>query len=393
MKKLLFVVNNPSFFLSHRLPLGIAAAARGYEVHVATPPGPSSAEIVRHRFGFHPVPMERNSGKPWEELVTLLALRRLYQALRPDLVHHVTIKPVLYGGLVARAIGVPAVVSAVSGLGTVFLARGKRAQLKRRAIVLAYRAALRHPNGRVIFQNVDDMAAFVDAGAVEPSNAVLIRGSGVDLAEFTPGAEPPPEPVTVLLPARMLWDKGVGEFVEAARMLRSSGIRFVLVGPVDAGNLTSITAAELMAWQNEGLLTWLGNRCDMPALLRTAHVVCLPSYREGLPKALIEAAACGRPIITTDVPGCRDVVRDGENGLLVPARDARGLADAIGKLANDAALRARMGARSREIAEREFSVTAVAEETLAVYAALLSIDSITPREPPRPGPSGAAASP
>ncbi len=372
MKRILFVVNNPSFFLSHRLPLGLAAKARGYEVHVATPPGASSAEITRHGLAFHPVPMERNSGRPWEELGTMEALRRLYVSVAPDLVHHVTIKPVLYGGLVARAVGVPAVVSAVSGLGTVFLAQGRRAGLKRRAILLAYRGALGHPNARTIFQNLDDQAAFVDAGAVDPKNAVLIRGSGVDLSEFTPRPEPDEGRVTVLLPARMLWDKGVGEFVEAARRLASPRLRFVLVGATDPGNLTSVTEADLARWQREGVVEWLGHRADMPEILSGAHVVCLPSYREGLPKALLEAAAAGRPIVTTDVAGCREVVRDGDNGLLVRPRDATSLAEAIGKLANDPALRAKMGARGREIAENEFSVEAVANETLAVYASLLS---------------------
>lgn len=373
MARILFVVNSPDFFVSHRLPLGVAAVARGHEVHVATAAGAGAAAIADHGMRFHEIPLRRSSARPWEELLSVGALIRLYASLAPDLVHHVTIKPVLYGGMTSRLLRVPAVVHAVSGLGYVFLAKGLVASARRAGVRAAYRITFRHPNMRVIFQNEVDRAGFVDEKLVRPEHTVLIRGSGVDLGAFHPAAEPP-GPFTVVFPGRILVDKGVRELVEASRMLkaRGAGVRVVLVGPTDRGNPACIDEAELRGWVNEGLVEWLGERTDMPDQLRAAHVVCLPSYREGLSKALIEAAATGRPIVTTDAPGCRDVVRHDDNGLLVPVKDAPAIADALARLAGDPALRACMGGRGREIAAAEFSVEGVVEQTMSVYDDLIA---------------------
>jgi len=380
--RVLFVVNDAGFFLSHRLVLAQAAAARGYDVQVATPASDAVSRIHAAGLPHHPVPLSRRGSRPFQELRSVLALTRLYRRLQPDLVHHVTSKPVLYGSLAARLARVPAVVNAVSGLGYVFIARGRAAAVRRRLVIAGYRLAFSDPNAWAIFQNEDDRGAFVGARVLPLARTVLIRGSGVDLAAFAPTPEPPGAPV-VVLPARMLWDKGVGEFVQAARAVKAAGIpaRFVLVGDSDPGNPAAVEPAQLTRWDEDGDIEWRGYRSDMAAVLAGAHVVCLPSYREGLPKALLEAAAAGRPIVTTDVPGCREVVRDGENGFLVPARDAAALADRLRALLIDADRRAAMGLRGRAIAEAEFGVARVVDATLELYRRLLD----------RAGPASAGA--
>ncbi len=368
MKRLLFVVNNPAFFVSHRLPIGLAARDRGWDVHVATPRGDGEDVIRSHGLAFHPIPLSRRGAIPTREIRSLFRLYRLFARLRPDVVHLVTIKPLLYGSLAAQLARIPRVVGAVSGLGTVYIAQGPLASARRALVELGYRLALAHKDKRVIFQNPDDRAQFVGRGLLRPDDAVLIRGSGVDTDVFRPSPEPPGPP-TVVLPSRMLWDKGVGEFVEAARLLHARNIaaRFVLAGGTDPGNATCIDERQLCDWVHQGAVEWWGHRKDMPAVFAAAHVVCLPSYREGLPKALIEAAACGKPLVATDVPGCREVVSHGANGLLVPPRNAAALADALEKLIVDPELRRSMCQASRDMAVRHFSLREVVERTLELY--------------------------
>ncbi len=370
--RLLFVVNNPAFFLSHRLPLALAAQRAGYEVHVATMAGDSVPRITAHGLAHHAVPMTRSGKHPLQELRTVWALYRLFRRLRPALVHLVTIKPVLYGGIAARLARVPAMVSAISGLGFVFVARGARAALVRQVVAALYRLALGHRNSRIVFQNANDRAVLCGLGAARPEQAVMIRGSGVDLADYPALAEPPP-PVAALMVARLLRDKGVLEFVEAARLLRSrgAGVRMLLAGGVDPGNPASVLQADVDGWRREGCIEALGERSDIAALYAASHIAVLPSYREGLPRSLIEAAACGRAVVTTDVPGCRDAIEPGETGLLVPPRDAAALADAIERLAADAALRQQMGQAGRRLAEREFDVDDVCRQHLDIYRGLL----------------------
>lgn len=370
--RLLFVINQTEFFLSHRLPLALAAQRQGYEVHIATPSSPGVTVIRENDLPHHDVSFSRQGMHPFREFATLGNLFRLYRSLRPDIVHHVTIKPVIYGGLVARLMGVPAVVSAVSGLGYVFIARGLRATLLRSAVGGAYRLALAHRNSRVIFQNRDDLTLFVQKRLTDTEKCVIIKGSGVQLDRFVATPESPNRPV-VMFASRLLKDKGVYEFFHAAEQLHRSGVRarFVLVGDIDSGNPASVTTETIRRWCDENIIEWWGRRDDMPHVLAQAHVVCLPSYREGLPKILIETAACCRPIVATDVPGCREIVRDGENGLLIPARDAEALGVAIKRLIEDHALRRRMGERGRKIAEKEFGLERVIAKTLAVYQELL----------------------
>ncbi len=370
--RLLFLVNNPAFFLSHRLPIALGARAEGYDVHVATMDGPSVAQIREHGFEHHIIPMSRSGRHLLEELRTVHAFWKLFRRLRPDLVHAVTIKPVLYGGIAARLAGVPAYVAAVSGLGFIFMRRKGGFDLMRTAATALYRLALGHRNSRVVFQNANDRQELRDAGVVLPGQTVLIRGSGVDLRAYACTPEPEGAPIAIMV-ARLLTDKGVREFVEAARLTAGhpSGLRWVLVGAPDPGNPASVSDAEFSRWQEEGVVICMGEREDIAELYQNAHIAVLPSYREGLPRSLVEAAACGRAVVTTDVPGCRDAVEPDITGLLVPVRNASALADAVVELATDPERRRRMGTAGRRLAENAFDIEKVVEAHLAVYAQLL----------------------
>ncbi|MCC6648056.1 MAG: glycosyltransferase family 4 protein [Polyangiaceae bacterium] len=371
----LLVVNTAAFYLSHRRPIGRALRAAGLDVTIAAAPSADAArEIEADGLRFEPLPLAPAGRSPSAEARTVAALVALYRRLRPDVVHHVTIKPVLYGSIAARALSIP-VINAVSGLGYAFIPQPGAPLAHRalgRGVDLAYRAALAGERTRVIFQNPDDLARFVEGGHVPRARTRLVRGSGVDLSRFAPAPRPAGPPL-VVLPARMLRDKGVVELVEAARVVKRARpeVRFALVGGNDSENPATLSTAELEAWVTEGVVEWWGHRRDMPEVLRQASLVALPSYREGLPLALAEAAACGRAVVTTDVPGCREVVRHGETGWLVPPRASGPLARAIEEALSDDAELDRRGAASRALAERELSVDAVVSQTLDVYRELL----------------------
>lgn len=370
--RLLFVVNVDWFFLSHRLPLARAAREAGFEVVVAAADTGKAEAIRQEGLGFVPIPISRKSINPFNEARILVFLTRLYRRLRPDLVHHVTIKPVLYGSLVARLVGHIAVVNAVSGLGYTF-SLGGRARILRPLVKTLYSLALQSSRSRTIFQNPDDRDRFVRMGLVRREQAVLIRGSGVDCSRFRVAPEPEGDPI-VMLPSRMLWDKGVGEFLEVARLVRAAHpkVRFVLVGSPDEGSSTAVPVSRLESWAREGVLEWWGHREDMPALLSQASIVVLPTtYPEGVPKVLLEAAASARAIVATDVPGCREIVRHEVNGLLVPPYDTAALARAIQVLLRSPELRERLGNTGREIAVTEFAEEIVVEQTLSLYRELL----------------------
>jgi glycosyltransferase involved in cell wall biosynthesis len=371
-RTLLFVVNVDWFFMSHRLPIALAALEAGYEVHIAA--GITDRQHTLESYGLkvHPLGLVRGGVGLLNAVQTALDLRRIFKQVKPDIVHLVTIKPVLLGGLVARWMRVPAVVSAVSGLGYVFTAHGLKARLRQGLVGRMYAWALGHRNQVVIFQNPDDRDILMTATGLPYSKVRMIRGSGVDLAKYVATAEPDGIPV-VLFPARLLADKGVFEFLAAARLLKSKGVqaRFALAGLVDADNPTSVTSAQLEAWAAEGVVENWGYRADMPQVLASATLVVLPSYREGLPKALIEAAACGRAVVTTDAPGCRDAIESGLTGLLVTVRDSDALAKTIELLLTNSQQRLAMGVAARRLAEREFDVNAVVEKHLAIYQRLL----------------------
>ncbi len=371
-RKILYFATEDWVFCLHRLPLARAARDAGHEVVVVTRVRDHAAPIAAAGLRLIPLELSRGGMRPWQELRTLLQLFRIYRSERPALAHHVAVKPVLYGALVAALTGVPAVVNALTGLGFIFTSRSLLARLLRSPVELAMRVLLNRRGSRVIFQNADDLAALTAKRIVDPDNARLIRGSGVDIDAFTPSAEPPGVPV-VVLPARLLWDKGIGEFVAAARLLKARGLkaRFALVGDRDAENPAAVPQAVLDAWRAEGVVELWGWRNDMAGVYRESHIVCLPSYREGFPKVMLEAAACARPLISTDVEGCREAVAHGRSGLLVPVRDTQSLADALAQLIGNPAQRAAFGAAARATVVGELSLTVVIERTLAVYREIL----------------------
>ena len=369
--RLMFVVTEDWYFVSHRLVLALAAQRAGYEVSVVT-------RIRKHRTqiasaGIQVLEWEHQRGglNPFAALRSLCHLVRMYQLVRPHLVHHVALKPALIGTIAARIARVPRVINAVAGMGWVYSSDASLARALRPILRAALTMFFRHNSVFLLVQNPTDERMFAKFG-VPTERVRLILGSGIDLALFTPRPEPLGVPL-VVLPARMLFDKGVGELIDATRMLRGRGValRVLLAGEPDSQNRASIPPALIADWEREGVIEYAGFVRDMPSLLAAAHIVCLPSYREGLPKALLEAAAAGRPIVTTDVPGCREVVSDGENGLLVPARDARALADALQRLLTDQSLRLRMGAASRERAERMWAGPVVIGRMLDFYADVL----------------------
>ncbi|MBL8919467.1 MAG: glycosyltransferase family 4 protein [Myxococcaceae bacterium] len=373
MTRLVFVVNNPDFLVSHRLVLVRGARAAGYDVHAITPDGSGVGDLERLGVEVHRWRLDRKGQGPATEASSVAALVWHYARLQPDIAHHVTIKPVLYGSAAARVVRRTAVVNAVSGFGYVFLAQGPLAALRRRAIAAAYRMALSTPRSVVVLQNDDDEADLRRFGALDRADVVKIRGSGVDLTRFRVAPEPEGPPV-VMLPARLLRDKGVVEFVDAARAVRANrpGVRFVLAGGLDPGNPAAVTLEEVERWRSEGVVEWWGHQRDMAAAFGQATLVCLPSYREGMPKALLEAAAVGRALLTTDAPGCRDAVDGGRAGVLFPVKDSAALARAIIRLVDDPQERQRLAKEARRLAEERFDEQAVLRAHLNLYERLRS---------------------
>ena len=346
----------------------------GHEVVVVTASDTGEQALQAHGFRHVPVPMSRSGFIPWQELQTYRALKRLYLQERPDLVHHVTIKPVIYGSLAATDAGVGAVVNAVPGMGFVFSREGPLSGVARSGVNLLYRWAFRHPNMRVIFQNTEDMQAFLGHAIVQREQAVLIRGSGVKLDQFDAPRTDNPSPVFLMV-ARMLKDKGVYEYAQAAqRVLRQhEDWQFLLAGGEDPGNPSSLREAELAALQTKYGVHWLGHVDDVAALLLRSDVVCLPTYyREGLPKCLLEASAAGCAMIATDIAGCREVVTPGVTGLLVPPKQVAPLARAMLTLGEDTQLRRRLGDAALQKAQAIFGVEDVVEHTFRVYEELLA---------------------
>lgn len=373
MKKIVFIVNNPVYFISHRLPIGLALLSQGYEVHVIAP-GECPAELSEAGFQYHSVEMSRKGMNPFAELSTIFAVRRLFKQIQPDLVHLVTIKPYLYGGIAARLAGVPAVVSAVAGLGILFSQNTLKAKLLRAFLYPLYRLAFGHKNQTAIFQNTNDRDLLVNWGVLKKEKAVLIRGAGADLQQYPFCDEPTGVPI-ISFAARLLIDKGVVEFVEASRLLKERGVEaeFWLIGDPDPGNANTVTQQQLDSWEQQRLVTCLGHRSDIPELFAKSNIVSLPSfYGEGLPKVLIEAAACGRAVVTTDWPGCRDAVEADLTGVLVPIRDALALADAIQDLIENPQKRTAMGQAGRALAEQEFAIEKIVDAHLVIYQNLIN---------------------
>jgi glycosyltransferase involved in cell wall biosynthesis len=366
-RKLLFIVNVDWFFISHRLPIALAAIKNGFEVHIACAITNRSDELSSHGLIVHPLGLSRSGVGAIGELKSLLQVYKLLVKVKPDILHTVTIKPVLYGNILARLTKVPVRVSSISGLGYVFVASGLKLKLFRSLISVMYRIALNGASA-VIFQNKADRDVLNQMRAIKPSQEVFIRGSGVALDSYTVMPEPSGKPVMMLI-SRLLIDKGVGEFVAASKLLKSkrNDIRMVLVGEIDPGNPNTITDEQLTSWVDQGLVEYWGYSNAVSEVIAKSNIIILPSYREGLPKCLIEAAACGRAVITTDVPGCRDAIEPGKTGLLVPPRSDEALASAIELLVDDKLLRNSFAARSRFLAEEAFDIRGVIEVHLSLY--------------------------
>lgn len=383
MKVLLFA-NTEWYLYNFRRSLAFALCDAGHEVLLVSPPGPYGAKLQAMGFRWMAAPMERLSLNPWRELALINWLRRLVRDEQIDLVHGFTIKCAVYGSLAARAAsrgpGVPARVNAVAGMGYVFTSDDLKARVLRPVVRTLLKLALGGKGARLVLQNPDDVALFEKARLVQPEQIRLIPGSGVNCERFAP--QPASQKLSagdgrmrVVLPARMLWDKGLAEYVEAARQLRAQGrdIVCLLAGDPDPGNPAAVPDATIRGWEAEGLVRWLGHVDDMPALFASVDVVALPSYREGLPKGLIEAGASGLPLITTDVPGCRAVVTHEVDGLLVPVKDGQALAQAIARLQDDPELRQRLGRAAREKALREYDERLIVNRTLQVYGEIVRL--------------------
>jgi glycosyltransferase involved in cell wall biosynthesis len=373
--KILFLVAEDWYFCSHRLSLAVAAGQAGNDVVVATRVT-AHKSVIEHA-GLRVVPLRRlnrSSLNPFRELAALGELVSIYRRERPDLVHQVALKPVIYGSIAARFANVSSMVNALGGLGFVFSSRSLLARLLKPVLVGAFRFIFNNPRNRLILQNMDDLTVVTKNAGVNQRYIRLIRSAGVDLNKYKVREQPPGTPV-VMLASRMLWAKGIGEFVSAARILREQGVsaRFVLVGEPDAENPSSVSRKQLQVWSDSGVVEWWGYHNDMPEVLPQARIVCLPSYYgEGIPKVLIEAMACARPIVTTDMPGCRDIIQSGKNGLLVNPRDVENLSMALKVLLLDESKCQQMGIEGRRIAEEEFALPRIIAETMAVYRELLN---------------------
>jgi glycosyltransferase involved in cell wall biosynthesis len=370
--RLLIVVNVPWFFVMHRLPIALMARDRGVDVHVACGEGSGREDIEAHGLPSHPLPLTRTPFAPLRDLRATRALARLYRELRPDIVHHVTLKPVIYGSVAARMAGVPAVVNAFAGLGYTFSGESFAARARRWLITRMLASSLELPRQTVVFENRDDLELLTASGAVPRESALVISGVGVDTNEYRESEEVE-GPVCILLAGRMLKEKGVEYFVEAARHLRARGrnARFLLIGTPDPFNPGTVAPGQLEEWTREGVIEWQGFRRDMPHAIAQAHIVCLPTfYREGVPRILMEGAACGRALVATDMPGCRDIVRDGLNGLLVPPHDVEALTNALDRLILDPVLRRRMARAGRVLAEECFALPRVLEQFWRLYMQL-----------------------
>jgi glycosyltransferase involved in cell wall biosynthesis len=367
-RKILYFITEDWFFNSHFLDRAVAASKSGLEVVVLA----NKNEVIDNpnikNIRFVDLNMDRKSTNILNEIKVLLRIRSIYKVEKPDIVHHVALKPMLYGSVISRLVGIKNIINAPVGMGYAFSSNDFFAKLLKPIIIMLFQLCLPKKNSSMIFENKEDLDFFVDKKIVNSNNAFLIKGAGVDIEYFKPVSERP-SPIVVVLIARMLKDKGIREFVEAARILTNKGLNasFCLVGGSDEGNFSSISKDKLNEWHDEGIVNYTGYSKDIRSILEKSHIVCLPSYREGLPKSLLEGIAMAKPIVATDVTGCREVVIDSFNGLLVPARNSIALSESLEKLILNSKLRKSYGYNGRQRAEKEFSSDIVIKKTLSVY--------------------------
>lgn len=371
MPKILLTANTDWYLYNFRISLAEFLRSMGMEVIFVCPSGKFIEEVEARGFRWIQWEVGRQSLNPIKEIISFLNLLKVYRRERPDIIHHHTIKCVLYGSVAGHISGVKAIINSITGLGYIFSSTDLAAITIRPFVKLFYRWILRQPNIKVIFENNTDLEFFIDQKLATREQVTLITGVGVDTGKFSPTPEPD-LPVVILMPSRMLWDKGVGIFVDAVRILhKNHNVRAVLAGEPDAGNPSNIEPVILEKWQSEGLVEWWGWQADMPQTYSQCHIVAFPTmYGEGVPTVLLEALACNRPVVATDIPGCRQVVTQGVNGLLVPVKNAKALASALETLIVNPELRQRMGSTGREMAISQFHTVKINNETLAVYRRL-----------------------
>ncbi len=371
--KLLYFVTEDWYFCSHRLALAQAAQQAGYQVTVLTRVNRHGDIIRSQGFNLIPLDIDRGGVNPIRELITLVKVWKIYTQIKPDIVHHVALKPVLYGGLAVLFTRDIKSVNLIAGLGAIFSSDKLKARLLKSLVKFFLRTLFKSSASRVIVQNADDRDLLINQLGINANNVVLIKGSGVDTQKYYVVPEPAGK-VRIALVSRLLWDKGIGEFVAAVRLLKQRELDFsaILVGEPDEQNLGSVNRTQLQEWHDSGLINWLGYQENIAEFWHQTHIAVLPTYyREGLPKCLLEAAACGRPIVATEISGCKEIVKNGVNGFLVPARDSTELADALEKLIVNAELRRKFGQAGRKMVEQEFSDEIIIAETLQVYWELM----------------------
>lgn len=370
--RLLIVVNVDWFFLSHRLPLAIEAMKNNWNVSIACSDTGKSEEIKRNGIDFYEIPFSRSGTNILSELNTIKSLYKVYKKVNPNVIHHVTLKPVVYGSLISRMLKIKGTVNAISGMGYNFT-EGRRGTLQK-IMVKLMKIGFRQDNIGFIFQNEDDLQQVEKLNVLKANTKMyLVKGSGVDLKKFAFSKPIEKEKLMVLLPGRMLYDKGVKEFKEASDLLLEkykNRVSFILAGLADKENKAGVSEEILRQWDVEGYFKWIGYQSDMVSLYKEADVIVLPSYREGLPKSLIEASAIGRPIVTTEAIGCKECVDEGINGFKVPIKSVNELAETIKKLLDSDDLRLKMGRHSRIKAEKEFSLAYVVNEHMNIYSEL-----------------------
>ena len=367
--KILFVANVDWFFISHRLVIAEEAKKNGFDVIVAAKDTGRSQEIIDKGIQFINLSFSRSGTNLIREFITLIKVFKIYYILKPDIVHHITLKPVIYGSLIAKVLKIKGVVNAISGLGYNFT-EGRKS-LVQKVMLLIMKFGFKRKNVVIIFQNENDQKELTELGVIHPSNLIVrIKGSGVDLEKFHESSFPSFNRIKILLPIRMLWDKGVKELREASDILNKKyydNVEFILSGLADEDNKAGVPASYLNDWQDGTYVKWIGHQKNMVEVYQNSHIVVLPSYREGMPKSLIEACAIGRAIVTTNAIGCRECVDEGINGLKVPVKDAQSLANAIETLVNNPNRIVEMGKASRLKAKKEFDINFVLQIHSQIY--------------------------
>ncbi|MGC1345836.1 MAG: glycosyltransferase family 4 protein [Methyloceanibacter sp.] len=369
--RILYVVTEDWYFLSHRLPMARAAKNAGYEIHVATRLNSARAAIGAEGFTPHALSWQRGSLSPTRSLAGVAELRKLLREFKPDILHNISLKPVLLGSIASLGLSSIAVVNSLTGLGTLFVSNHRKSEFTRPLVIAALKALLKRPNNRTIVQNPDDRRFVLGLGVPE-SSVDLIPGSGVDTAHFTPLPEPPP-PITAAYVGRMLADKGLMTLIQAYSLATSRGLKLqlLLAGDTDRENPGSLAPEQLREFASAFGINWLGHVADIREVWARAHIAVLASRREGLPKSLLEAAACRRPMIATDTPGCREIAIRDETALTFPVDDVPALAEALTQMAGDGEMRARLGKRARELVEEKFSADVIGKQIVALYQSLV----------------------